>query len=156
MLKTQICVTRPLLCVNDTDKHWEFKLSEEENNNINYFYLSIHRNTSCIDIGICRKPTHIDVTIQFSSNHPLEHKLVAFNFCINRMLTLPIIKQAKQHEWKIVHAIDQNIGFPLHIVRNLKKKLTANIKNKTPNHNNTTNQKMGNILVLQSTNTKDN
>jgi hypothetical protein len=126
--------------INNTDKHWEFKLAEEENNNINYFYFSIHRNTNSIDIGIYRKPTHTDVTIQFSSNHPLEHRLAAFNFYMNRMLTLPITKQAKQQEWKIVHAMDQNNGFPLHIVRNMRKKLTAKIKNSTPNHNTTTQQ----------------
>jgi hypothetical protein len=72
------------------------------------------------------------------------------------MLTPPITKQAKQQEWKIVHAVDQNNGFPVHIVRNLRKKLTAKIKNITPNHNNKKKKKMGNILILQSTNTKDN
>jgi len=51
------------------------------------------------------------VTIQFSSNHPLEHKLAAFNFYINRMVTLPITKQAKQQEWKIILAIAQIMGF---------------------------------------------
>ena len=54
------------------DKHLEFKLSEEENNTLNYPDLSIHRNTNKIDVQIYRKPTHTDVTIQFSSNHPLE------------------------------------------------------------------------------------
>jgi hypothetical protein len=91
--------------MSNIDKHLEFKLSEEENNTINYLDLSIHRNTKSIDLGIYTKPTHIDVTIQFSSNHPLEHKLAAFNFYINRMLTLPITKQAKQQEWKIILAV---------------------------------------------------
>jgi hypothetical protein len=64
------------------------------------------------------------------------------------MLTLPITKQAKQQEWKIILAIAQNNGFPLQIIHNLKKKLLA--KKKTPNHDN---QKMGNILISQTTNT---
>jgi hypothetical protein len=42
-----------------------------------------------------------------------------------RVRTLPITKQAKQQEWRIIHAIAQNSGFPLHIIHNLKKKLTA-------------------------------
>ena len=62
---------------------------------------------------------------RFSSNHSFEHKLAAFNFYINRILTLPIKKQAKQQEWKIILAMAQNNGFPLHIIHNLKKKLTA-------------------------------
>ena len=71
--------------MNSTDKHLEFKLLEEENNTINYLDLSIHRYTNSIDVGMYRKPKHTDVTIQLSSNHPLEHKLAEFNFYINRM-----------------------------------------------------------------------
>jgi len=84
---------------SNIDKHLEFKLSEEENNTANYLTLSIHRNTNSIDIEIYRKPTLTDVTVQFSSNHPLEHELAAFNFYINRILTLPITKQTKQQEY---------------------------------------------------------
>jgi len=60
--------------ITNRDKHLEFKLLEEENNTINYLDLSIHRNTNIIDLGIYRKPTHTDFTIQFSSNHSYEHK----------------------------------------------------------------------------------
>jgi len=47
------------------------------------------------------------------------------------MIRLPITKKAKQQEWKIILAIAQNNGFPLHIIHNLKKKLTAK-KQKLP------------------------
>jgi len=117
--------------INNRDKHLEFKLLEEENNTINYLDLSIHRNTNSIDLGIYRKPTHTDIIIQFSSNHPYKHKLATFKVYANRLLVLPITKQAKQQEWKIILAIAQNNGFPLHIIHNLKKKLTAK-KQKLP------------------------
>jgi len=51
--------------VNNIDKHLEFKLSEEENNTINFLDLSIHINTNSIDLGIYGKPTHTDITILF-------------------------------------------------------------------------------------------
>jgi hypothetical protein len=52
------------------------------------------------------------------------------------MLTLPITKQAKQEEWKIILAIAQNNGFPLRIIHNLKKLITKNKdKNPQPQHN---------------------
>jgi len=76
-------------------------------------------------------------------SHPLEHKLAAFNFYINRILTLPITKQAKQQEWKIILALAQNNGFPLHIIHNLKKKLLTKKQRQTPNHDNIINQKNG-------------
>jgi hypothetical protein len=41
------------------------------------------------------------------------------------MLTLPITKQAKQQEWKIILEIAQNNCFPLHIIHNPKKKMIA-------------------------------
>jgi len=125
--------------LNNIDEHLEFKLSEEGNNTIKYLDLFIHRNTNSVYLGIYRKPTHTDVITQFSSNHHLEHKLAAFDFYINRLLTLPITKQAKRQELKIILAIAQNNGFPLHIIQNLKKKLIA--KKKTSNHKNTASQK---------------
>ena len=47
------------------------------------------------------------------------------------MLTLPITKQDKEQEWKIILAAAQNNGFPLQIIHNLKKKLVAK-KQKLP------------------------
>jgi hypothetical protein len=93
---------------NNKDKHFQFKLSTEENNLINYLDLSIYRNNSNVELGIYRKPTSTDTTIHFSSNYPYEHKLAAFNYYINRMLTLPI---TKQQEWKTILTIARNNGF---------------------------------------------
>jgi hypothetical protein len=79
--------------------------------------------TTLIDIGIYRKPTCTDTTIQFTSNHPYEQNIASFNYCINRMITLPIMEQSKQQEWKIILEIARNNGFPTHIIQDLKKKL---------------------------------
>jgi hypothetical protein len=111
--------------MNNIDKNLEFKISGEENNSISYLDLSIHRNTNSINLSIYRKPTHTDITIQFSSNHPHNHKLAALNYYINRMLTLPITEQAKQQEWQIILTTAQNNGFPEQIIHNLKKKLVS-------------------------------
>ena len=81
--------------------------------------LSIHRNNSNLQIGIYRKPTQTDTT----SNHPLEHKLEAYNFYLNRMLTILITEKARQQEWNIICPIPRNNGFPLQIIHNLKNKL---------------------------------
>jgi hypothetical protein len=60
---------------NNTDKHWEFKISEEENNTINYLDLSMHRNTNNINRGIYRKTTHTLMSLYNSSKHPLKKSL---------------------------------------------------------------------------------
>jgi hypothetical protein len=81
--------------MNNIDRDLQFKISVEENNVINYLDLSIHRNNINIDLGIYRKQTCTDTTIQVSSNHPYEHKIAAFHYYIYRMLTLPLTKQSK-------------------------------------------------------------
>jgi hypothetical protein len=45
------------------------------------------------------KPTQTDATIHYESNHPIQHKLAAYCYHINRMLTLPINESAKNKEW---------------------------------------------------------
>jgi hypothetical protein len=92
--------------------------------------LTIYRNTNTIDLSIYRKPTHADITIQSSSNHPLDYKLAAFSYYINRMITLPITKQALEQEWDKILTITQNSCFPKHTIYNLKKKLSVNNKKK--------------------------
>jgi len=79
--------------MNNIHKHLEFKLTEDENN-ITYLDPSIPRNDNDIHLDIRRKPTQTDTTIPFTSNHSLEHELAAYNFYVNRIITLPITKQA--------------------------------------------------------------
>ena len=86
--------------VKSIDKLLQFKMSTEENNPTNYLDLYIHRNDN-IGIGIYRKPTCTDTTVQFASNHPYEHKIASFFFCINRMITLPITEQQNNKNGKL-------------------------------------------------------
>ena len=80
--------------MNNVDEHLEIKMSMEENKIINYLDLSINTNANSEDLSIYRKPTYMDITIHFSSNHPYGHKLAAFSYYINRMITMPISEQA--------------------------------------------------------------
>ena len=99
--------------MNNIHKHLEFKLTEEENKTINYLDLYIHRNNNNnVQIGIYRKPTQTDTTIHFTSNHPLQHKLTAYIFYLNRLLSMTITEQARQHEWNATCTIAVNNGFP--------------------------------------------
>ena len=81
--------------MKNTHKYLECKLTEEENN-ITYLDVSIHRKNNELHLGIHRKPTQVNTTIHFTSNNPLKHKPATYKFYINRMTTLPITEQAKQ------------------------------------------------------------
>ena len=111
--------------INKIDKNLQFKISTEESNTINYLDVTIHRNNNNMDIRIYRKTTGTDTTIQFSSNHPHQHKIVAFRYYINRMITLPITEKSRKGEWKTILALAKNNGYPIHVINNLKEKLTT-------------------------------
>jgi hypothetical protein len=97
--------------INNTDEQLEFKISREENETINYLDLSINRKTNNMNLNIYRKPTYIDIGIHFSSSHPYDHKLAAFKYYINRMITMPITEQAVKQEWSKILKMAYNNGF---------------------------------------------
>jgi len=60
---------------------------------INFLDLTITRKTSNLEIDIFQKPTTSNTTINYLSNHPLEYKLAAYHYYIERMFTLPFNKE---------------------------------------------------------------
>jgi hypothetical protein len=50
-----------------------------------------------IEIDIYRKPTTTDTTINHTSNHPTEHKMAAYRYMINRMITLPLAAEMRNN-----------------------------------------------------------
>jgi len=64
----------------------------------------------------------MDIIIHRSSNQPYDHKLAAFKYYINRMVTLPITEQAAKQEWEKIIAMAHNNGFPEQTVPKLRKK----------------------------------
>jgi hypothetical protein len=93
--------------MNNVRKHLEFKLITEESKIMNYLDLSIHRDNNNnnnntnnnLQLQIYRNPAQTDITIQFTSSHPLEYKLTTYNFYINRMLSAPITEQARMSHY---------------------------------------------------------
>jgi hypothetical protein len=102
--------TNPDTTLQYTDTiHSNIQLSPTlQSNNVNFLGLSITRKPTCLGVSIYRKPTTTDTTINFLSNHPLEHKMAAYWFLIRRMLTLPIDREQqyveRQHILHIAHS----------------------------------------------------
>ena len=67
-----------------------------------------------------------------------EHKLAAYRFLINRMLTLPIPQEQRHEEWQNILQIAHKNNFPRSLITNLKhrieKKLTQPTPPTTPRH----------------------
>jgi hypothetical protein len=60
--------------MNDINEQLKFKLTMEVNKSINYLYLTIHRNINNMEFSIYRKTTNANITIQYTSSHPWDHK----------------------------------------------------------------------------------
>jgi hypothetical protein len=121
--RTKIDVNTIAHHLNNFNKDLTFIPTLEENNSINYLNLTIHRTTHNLQLGIYRKPTHTDTTIHFASTCPLQHKLAAYRFYINRMLTLSITNTEKMKEWNTIQNIAHNNGFSPNLIHKLRYKL---------------------------------
>jgi hypothetical protein len=80
--------------------HKNLKLTPtyEDNAQINFLDILITRQINNLDINIYRKPTTTDTTINYISNHPMEHKLAAYRYYINRMMTFPLNDENRNKE----------------------------------------------------------
>jgi hypothetical protein len=63
----------------------------------------------------------MDTIINYFSNHPLEHKLAAYRYHIERMLTLPLTKDRQHNEWKTILPIAKNNNVPRKFLIRLKQ-----------------------------------
>jgi hypothetical protein len=110
-----------------------FTPTHEENNTINFLDLLITRQPPSISIDIYRKPTTTDTTINYTSNHPVEHKLAAYRYMINPMNSIPLSQAKTNTEWQTTLAIANNNSFPTPIITKLRTKLQNH--NKTAEDN---------------------
>jgi hypothetical protein len=109
----------------------EFTPTIEEKNRIGFLDLLITRQPSAIEIDIYRKPTATNTAINYTSNHPTEHKLAAYRYLFRRMTALPLSQEKEEAEWQTILTTANN-NFPIPIMRKLKTK----IHNKEPTKNN--------------------
>jgi hypothetical protein len=77
---------------NTTHNNLQINPTPENAGQINFLDLTITRKTTNLEIDIFRKPTTTNTTINYLSNHPLEHKLAAYRYYIERMFKLPLNK----------------------------------------------------------------
>jgi hypothetical protein len=121
--------------INKTHPNLQFIPTHEHNNNISFLDLLLVRQHDKIEIDIFRKPTTTDTTINYTSNHPIEHKMAAFRYLTNR-ISLPLTTERKKMEWQKILSIAENNKFPLHLIDHLKTQIQHKThKDKTNNIN---------------------
>jgi hypothetical protein len=105
--------------INNIHSALKFTPTHEQDNTINFLDLTIIRHPSKIEIDIYRKPK-TDTIINYTPNHPAEHKMTAYRYMINRMLKLPLTAERRNNEWQKILTIAENNQCPLHLKTRLK------------------------------------
>jgi hypothetical protein len=81
--------------INRIHPNLQFNPTYEHNNSISFLDLLIIRHPTNLEVDIYQKPTTTDTTMNFNSNHPNEHKLAAYRYYINRMISLPLTEERR-------------------------------------------------------------
>jgi len=91
-----------------------------------------------------------DTTISYLSDHPMEQKMAAYRYHIERMLRLPLNRTRQLREWEtILHTATSN-NFPTTLLKKLKQQIQHKI---TPPPQLRTQKTTQNGLPLPSHNT---
>jgi hypothetical protein len=88
--------------INNTHKSLEFSPIPGNKIQINFLDLNITKKENKLEIDIYRKPSTTDTTINYISTHPMEHKLAAYRYHINKMLELPLTKEKRARGWNTI------------------------------------------------------
>jgi hypothetical protein len=91
--KTQTELTETY--INPSRTSIKLNQTQEDNENLNFLDLNINHKSPHLETDTYRKPTTIDTTINFCSNHFLEHNTAAFRYHITRMHLLPLTTEKK-------------------------------------------------------------
>jgi hypothetical protein len=106
--------------------------THETNDKIRFVDLSVTRKPTSLKLDIYRKPTAIDTNINFFSNHPLQHKLAAYRFFINRMVSLPLNSAQRQKECNNIKQITHNNNIPIHLLTKLRHNIQQKLNHPCP------------------------
>jgi len=67
----------------------------------------------------------------------MEHKLAAYQYYINRMITFPLNEENRNKEWNIIRYIARNNNFPYNRINELKNQMEHNKTHHKLNDNST-------------------
>ncbi|KAI8496553.1 hypothetical protein Bbelb_258520 [Branchiostoma belcheri] len=137
------------------DPDIKFTTEEEQNKTLPFLdTLTVVKDDGSLDIRIYRKPTHTDQYLNFSSNHPLEHKLGVIRTLFHRADTIITNPQDREAEKEHITQALLNCGYPKWAV----SKATAPKRSTTDRNrqsNSSTRQNRGLVVLPYVKNTSE-
>jgi hypothetical protein len=106
----------------------QFKATVEKDNTINFLDFLITREREKLSINIYRKPTTTDTTIHYKSNHPIQYKMAAYRFMINRLHSLPLLQEHRDQEMNTIIQIAKQNEYPIKLIERLDNQIKTKKK----------------------------
>jgi hypothetical protein len=128
---TQTTYESILTFTNNLHKNLQLIPNPEMDGQVNFLDLLISRKPKHLEIDIFRKPTTTNTTINFLSNHPMEHKMSAYRFHLERMYSLPLNQIQRQNEWETILQIANSNNFPTSILQRIKERILQQLSQPT-------------------------
>ena len=99
--------------LNNLDPDIKFTTEGEQDRSLPFLdTLTVIQDDGSIRVKIYRKPTHTDQYLNFSSNHPLDHKLGVIRTLFHRADSIITDPQDKNHEREHVKQALTKCGYP--------------------------------------------
>ena len=119
---------------NNLHPKLKFTLEKENKNSLNFLDLTIKRikyhNNIIFNFNIYRKPTTSELSINFNSFHPNNHKWANFHYLLNRLNNIPLSKNNYNREFRVILYIAKCNNFPINKVISLNNKIKVKLNNK--------------------------
>jgi Reverse transcriptase (RNA-dependent DNA polymerase) len=100
----------------------KFTIEREKNGKIPFLDLMIEVIGENLSFDIYRKPQHVQRYIPNDSNHPLIHKMSAFDSMINRLFNTPLNQENFDKEKRYIIETAQINGYRREMIESLMKK----------------------------------
>lgn len=108
-----------------------FTMELESDGAIPFLDILVQRgNNHKLDFSIYHKPTTTDSVIPYHSNHPITHKLAAFNSFFHRLFNIPLNHDNFIKELNFIKQIAHNNNYPPHIINKIYYKHISRFLNK--------------------------
>ena len=97
----------------DATGNIKFMSEVEQDGKLPFLDIVLERmDSGCLKLCIYRKPTHTDQHLNFSSHHPVEHKLTVVRTLLERSQQLVTVSHGKIQEDAHVEEAMQACGYP--------------------------------------------
>ena len=121
---------------NSIDKQIQFTIEAEENNRLPFLDTVTIRQNGQIRFDVYRKKTHMDKYLDYTSNHPQQHKRSVVNTLLDRAEKIPSTNRGKRRERKHVLKVLRDNAYPLQFIKSCDNRRRYKNKELSSSHEN--------------------